>query len=61
MSLMIIPAYNEDKTINNVMEDLDRVEFLVIDDGFTDNTAEIHMLFPKKIGDKIATWVIGQP
>ncbi len=48
MKLIIqIPAYNEEKTIETALAELprqvpgiDRVEWLVIDDGSTDNTAE---------------------
>jgi len=51
--LIMIPAYNEEKTIGKVIEEIprkiegiDSVEVLVIDDGSTDRTAE----FAKKAG-----------
>lgn len=49
MKLIIqIPCYNEEETISQVVNDLpkytsgvDEIEYLVIDDGSTDNTAEV--------------------
>ncbi|MDD2786347.1 MAG: glycosyltransferase [Patescibacteria group bacterium] len=43
---VLIPAYNEEKTIGKTLESLQasthqRMEMLVIDDGSTDNTAEV--------------------
>jgi len=43
-TLIIIPAFNEEKTIGDVVKDLQNGGFrsiLVVDDGSTDNTAKI--------------------
>ena len=42
--LVIIPAYNEDKSIVSTIEDLKKdnnYDFLIIDDGSTDNTKQV--------------------
>ncbi len=53
---IIVPAYNEEKNIKNVLEKIisfdypkDKIEILVIDDGSTDNTASIAKGFPVKL------------
>jgi len=45
MLVVVIPAYNEEKTIGNVIKDIprklfDNIKILVIDDGSTDNTVK---------------------
>jgi dolichol-phosphate mannosyltransferase len=56
MLIIIIPAYNEDKNIASLLENisalgssLDEYRIIVIDDGSRDNTVEIAHSFEKKI------------
>lgn len=56
-TLVIIPAYNEETTINKIIMDLKKEGFkdvLVINDGSDDRTAE----FSKKAGAKIASHIV---
>jgi glycosyltransferase involved in cell wall biosynthesis len=60
--IVTIPAYNEERSIGDVIreiprtiDEIDRVEVLVIDDGSTDNTVEVarnagadHIIFHKR-------------
>ncbi|MBR3133518.1 MAG: glycosyltransferase family 2 protein [Clostridia bacterium] len=43
--ILVIPAYNEEenilKTINNINKNSDRIDYIVINDGSTDNTENI--------------------
>ena len=44
-TLIIIPAYNEEKNVPRVIEEIQRIglsgEIIVVDDGSTDSTPEI--------------------
>ena len=53
---IIIPAYNEENTVGQVLQNLDKLELptiqkeiLVIDDGSRDKTASIVRKFEKKM------------
>lgn len=53
---LIIPVYNGEDYITHILHDLSKqslssVEFLIIDDGSTDNTASIIKKFISEIGD----------
>ena len=53
---IIVPIYNGGKTLSNLIEPIleikrDDIEFILVDDGSTDNTNELCEFYAKKIAE----------
>jgi len=52
---LVIPAYNEEKTVGKILEEIDKLDYkiVLVDDGSKDNTFEISNNVKKKYPDHI--------